>query len=241
MNETLTGVAGGAPGLAGLDSLVSDGGPIVILLLAMSVLALGVVVLKLWQFARLRLYRSAFIGEALASWREGHVGETLSVLGRQRNPIATVMAVAVEGIRRRDADALVREEAARVGAGHLEGLCEHLRTLEIVAALSPLLGLLGTVLGMIEAFQRLESAAGTQVDPSVLSGGIWEALLTTAVGLAVAIPATMAQSYLERVIERYRHRMEDALTRVFTQAPAASTLEDGVAASTSQPAAADAH
>jgi biopolymer transport protein ExbB len=72
------------------------------------------------------------------------------------------------------------------------------------------------VLGMIEAFRQLE-AAGTRVNPSLLAGGIWEALLTTAVGLAVAIPAVAALNWLERVVERTAHDMDSAITGVFTQ------------------------
>jgi biopolymer transport protein ExbB len=86
--------------------------------------------------------------------------------------------------------------------------------LEVIAALSPLLGLFGTVLGMIKAFQKLE-LAGSNVDPSILSGGIWEALLTTAIGLAVAIPAVLLVNYFDRIIDRTRHQMEDAATQIF--------------------------
>jgi biopolymer transport protein ExbB len=94
------------------------------------------------------------------------------------------------------------------------------------------------VLGMIEAFQRLQ-AAGSQVDPAILSGGIWQALLTTAVGLTVAIPVVLAHAWLERRVEHCGHQMEDAATRVFTRAvavpapvtaaPAAAALEVGYA------------
>ena len=111
--------------------------------------------------------------------------------------------------------ATLREEVLRQATAALETLRSHLRGLEVIASLSPLLGLLGTVLGMIEAFRRLQEA-GSQVDPAVLSGGIWEALLTTAVGLAVAIPAVAALNWLERRIERFGHRLEDSVTRVFT-------------------------
>ena len=65
----------------------------------------------------------------------------------------------------------------------------HLRVMEVIANLAPLIALLGTVLGMIEAFQAME-LAGKQVDPSVLSGSIWEALLTTAVGLIIVSRVT---------------------------------------------------
>jgi len=113
------------------------------------------------------------------------------------------------------ADTLIREEVMRIAKRQLALLKSHLRILEVIASLSPLLGLLGTVLGMITAFQQLQHA-GTQVDPSVLSGGIWEALLTTAAGLMVAIPTVIALNYLEHKIERFKLALEDLMTQVFT-------------------------
>jgi len=112
-------------------------------------------------------------------------------------------------------ESMVREEVTRIAKNHIARLKAWLRPLELIASLSPLLGLLGTVLGMIEAFQRLEGA-GNQVDPALLSGGIWQALLTTAVGLVVAIPALLAHQWLDRRVENCTHRMEDLTTRVFT-------------------------
>lgn len=109
----------------------------------------------------------------------------------------------------------MKEELDRVASLRLNQLRAYLRPLEVIASLSPLLGLLGTVLGMIVAFQQME-AAGNQVDPSVLSGGIWQALLTTAVGLAVAIPAVMAHNWMERKVERVAALMSDTVTRIFT-------------------------
>ena len=95
----------------------------------------------------------------------------------------------------------------------LESFRSGLRLLELTAAVAPLIGLLGTVFGMIEAFQQLENA-GSRVDPAALSGGIWEALVTTAAGLVVAIPALAAWHGFDRVLERARHTMADRLTRL---------------------------
>ena len=81
--------------------------------------------------------------------------------------------------------------------------------------MAPLLGLFGTVLGMIEAFKAME-VAGAQVDPAVLSGGIWQALLTTAVGLGVAIPVSLIHSMLERQGELETQALQDDLGQVFT-------------------------
>ena len=84
--------------------------------------------------------------------------------------------------------------------------------------MAPLIGLLGTVMGMIQAFRQLQ-AAGDRVSPAVLSGGLWEALLTTAGGLAVAIVALVAFNYLDRRVERLQQRMESALTALLTSGP----------------------
>ena len=74
---------------------------------------------------------------------------------------------------------------------------------------------------MIVAFQQME-AAGSQVDPSVLSGGIWQALFTTAVGLSVAIPVVAVHNLLERKVDRVAALMNDVVTQVFTRQPAES-------------------
>ncbi len=85
-----------------------------------------------------------------------------------------------------------------------------------MAQLAPLLGLFGTVLGMIDAFQAMQAAGGT-VEASGLAGGIWKALLTTAAGLAVAMPVITVLQAFERVIDAQRVAMESALTALFTQ------------------------
>lgn len=82
-----------------------------------------------------------------------------------------------------------------------------MKALDTIAQLAPLMGLFGTVLGMIDAFQALQEA-GSNVDPSILAGGIWVALLTTAVGLAVAMPITLILSYFETRIENERVNVE---------------------------------
>jgi biopolymer transport protein ExbB len=87
------------------------------------------------------------------------------------------------------------------------------RFLDSVAQLAPLLGLFGTVLGMIEAFQSLQDA-GAQVDPSLLAGGIWVALLTTAVGLVVAMPTALLLSWFEGRMDAERVTAECALATI---------------------------
>ena len=200
-------------------------GPAGMVLGLFSVAGLAIVLLKLWQFASVRIGQRSFVDPALRHFRMGRRDAALAELAKSRNPIARVLEVAIGGSGRADPE-LLREEAWRVGNEHLEGLRSHLRGLEVIASLSPLLGLFGTVLGMISAFQQLETA-GSRVDPSILSGGIWEALLTTAIGLAVAIPAVVALHWLERMIERLGSDMENAVTRVFTAPIVVGEAEHG--------------
>ncbi len=202
-----------------LTTLLDDGGPVLTLLAVLSVFTLALILIKVWQFAAARLYDRRTFNDALAAWRAGQTQEALQRLDQSKHLGAEPLAVAMRGrLESPDDQERVREEVTRLASGRLEQLRAYLRGLEAIGVLSPLLGLLGTVLGMIEAFRQLE-AAGSQVDPSMLSGGIWEALLTTAAGLALAIPAVAALTWLERIVERFRHRVEDAVTQVFTTAP----------------------
>lgn len=204
--------------------LIRLGGPVVAVLGLMSVFGLAIVLLKLWQFTACRVRERSFIDPALDAWRAGRIDSALETLNERRNPIATTLSTAIRGLRAGADESTVREEAARVGARELAGLRSYFRPLEVISNLAPLLGLLGTVLGMIEAFQALQ-AGGGQVNPAVLSGGIWEALLTTAIGLIVAVPAVVALNWLERIVERLHEDMQDALTRLFTLRAAAELDE----------------
>src|SRR3546814_19123847 len=98
--------------------------------------------------------------------------EALALLADSRKPVAQVVARAIRGRQRRDLpEAVVREEVMRCGNEALEGLRGQLGALEVIGSVSPLLGLFGTVLGMIEAFRQL-AEAGSQVSPAILSAGI---------------------------------------------------------------------
>lgn len=195
---------------------VDIGGPVVIILFAMSVVALTIVLAKLWQFGVLRLGDLRPAREALGLYQAGQTDGALALLsGHSRNPVADMLGRAIRGRRRGIPESKVREEVLRSCGDALESLRTGFRPLEVIASLSPLLGLFGTVLGMIEAFRQLE-LAGSHVDPAILSGGIWEALLTTAVGLAVAIPTVAILSWMERRVERLAHHMGSIITRVFT-------------------------
>lgn len=197
-------------------NLIQAGGLIVVILLLMSVLATTVILLKLWQFARAGVSERKIARKGIDLLKAGQSKEALFLVRQAKGAVPQALARAIRGTERGLAESKVREEVLRYGGNVLEELRSGFRILEVIATLAPLLGLLGTVIGMIEAFQALE-AAGNQVNPALLSGGIWQALLTTAVGLSVAIPVVAALNWLERRVERLAHEFDDVVTQVFTE------------------------
>ena len=146
-------------------NLIQAGGPVVMILIVMSVFALALILLKLWQFQVSGVNERRRSRRAVALYRAGQPREALQALGTARSPLAQVIALAIRGQSRDDLrEQMVREEVLRHGTKLLENLRGWFRPLEVIASLAPLLGLFGTVLGMIEAFQQLEEA-GNQVNP----------------------------------------------------------------------------
>lgn len=198
-------------------ALLERGGPVMAALLFLSVVAVAIVLVKLYQFSASRMRRTDFVEPALAMTRDGAYDEAEHFLARTQSPVARVMEATVRALSDRSMTPADREaEITRVGSAELRNLESYLRSLDLIANLSPLLGLLGTVMGMIKAFARLEEA-GTKVDPSLLAGGIWEALLTTAVGLIIAIPALAAFHILQSEVDKVRSTMTDLTTRLITR------------------------
>lgn len=197
--------------VAALTGALELGGPVVMVLGVVSILTLAVVLFKLWQFAASGVGRHKAIRDALRAWDQGDLDRSKSDLARSRSYLAPVVAQAMS--QRETPNARERLEAEfETKFASLDG---GLRLLDVVAQLAPLLGLFGTVLGMIEAFQTLQDA-GSSVDPSLLAGGIWVALLTTAVGLAVAMPTSLVLSWFDARMTQERVFADLAIGTVLT-------------------------
>ncbi len=198
------------------DRVMTLGGPVTLILMAMSIAALTIVIVKSVQMYAERSRNKSAIDRALHLWQQNDRANAIGLLAHADRGVARLLKVAMQGTESRGvSEAHVKEEVQRLASADMESFRSHLRSLEFIGTVSPLLGLFGTVLGMIEAFRQMEQA-GSQVDPALLSGGIWQALLTTGVGLAVAIPTMLAYQWLDRRAERHAHRIEDTVTRVFT-------------------------
>lgn len=213
ISTAMTGGGGAEPWYA-LGPLIDKGGPIVMLLMVLSVVSAAVILLKIFQYWSAGLSKRHFVDPAVARIEAGDLEGALKIVSKPRTPLARAMAAGIRAKLRGDLrDEDVASEIVRVGALELGALQSYFRWLEIIGNVSPLLGLLGTVIGMIQAFQKLE-AGGSKVDPALLSGGIWTALLTTAVGLVVALPAITALNLLEGKVDQVRLAMRDASARV---------------------------
>ena len=199
-----------------LAKLAEMGGPILILLLLVSVFTLTLISYKLLQYWSANVGRHKQIRQALSQWDQGNCTEAKAALLGASHFMKPVLIMAMEIAGQDGAANRLEAEAEQL----LSPLESGFRILDTVAQLAPLLGLLGTVLGMINAFQALQTA-GSQVDPSVLAGGIWVALMTTAAGLAVAMPTSIALSWFEARMDNERGLAEHAFSIVAT--PAART------------------
>lgn len=205
--------------LTALTAMIGRGGIVMWIIAGLSVLTLALVLWKIWRLTLSGLWRRAEAERAVALWVAGRDGEAQASLAMPRGIRARVVAQAMAALgdptlSRESA----RDEVLRVARRELNATRSGLRALELISTIAPLLGLLGTVLGMITAFQALQST-GTQADPTILAGGIWEALLTTAAGMAVAIPAGVALVWIESLADGVQADLEDAVTQIFTRAP----------------------
>ena len=189
--------------------LFEIGGPIIIVLLTLSIISLAIIILKFSQFFYNDLYRTVSIADSDLDLLYDNSEALIQNLSNSRHPAAVLSVVIIKEIGKHKPDSLsLREEILRIGTKEVNRLKAGLWMLELIAIISPLIGLLGTVLGMVDAFKALE-IAGRQVDPSILSSGIWQALITTAAGLSVAIPSVFIFRWMESIIASTSEQMED--------------------------------
>ena len=184
---------------------LSKGGMLVVPILLCSVLALAIFSERIIRFARMRS-RGAGLAEKVAGLLlNGSEHEALKAAGESDSPMGRVLVQAI------DARNLDREMLETVIVNttdeEVRSLSSGIQALATIGNIAPLLGLLGTVIGMIKAFMVIQQMGG-KVNAAVLAGGIWEAMLTTALGLAVALPVMVAHSYLTARVDKYEARLQ---------------------------------
>lgn len=195
------------------------GGPVVVILAVISIFAMTISLLKFWQFWRHGIGGRGKSAQVVTLWLSGNRPEAQRLAKSLKTTRGKILCKALAGLGANGvSENHIREDIERVAQEEMSSVRSYLRALDNIAQVTPLLGLFGTVLGMIEAFRQLQEA-GADVDPAILAGGIWVALLTTACGLAVAIPVSLFLSWLDGRLERETRLIEDALTSLFTGRP----------------------
>jgi biopolymer transport protein ExbB len=161
-------------------------------------------------YIRARL-RDGFIPDLHRLIQEGNYGNALVLAEKTPGPVA---AIAAEAIRHRGYPGPMVEEAVSMrGSQELERMNENLHVLELIGRVAPLVGLLGTVLGMVNAFRTVAASQGA-VDPALLADGIWEALITTVAGMCVAIPALVFHHFFEDRVKKTAFQMKHYGTEI---------------------------
>lgn len=192
--------------------LIDKGGLISWILIGLSVITLGLIIFKILHFFSSQINQTRLIQKAIKHLADDQSEISVNILKKSKNPTAKTMLFAINKIESVGIDKAESaiHEYGNLALAHLRRLIPWLDT---IAHIAPLLGLLGTVIGMIKAFKELETA-GAQVDVTMLAGGIWEALITTALGLIIAMFAVIAVNAFESQIEKTRETMSIAISKI---------------------------
>ncbi|CAG1023420.1 Biopolymer transport protein ExbB [Patescibacteria group bacterium] len=185
--------------------IIKSGGWMMLPIVLSSIVAMAIIVERLWFLQRKRILPPDLVPQVWKLYREQKM--TASMLKQLKNssPLGCILAAGL--VNSHHGRKFMKETIEETGRKVIHDLERYLNALGTIAAVSPLLGLLGTVFGMIDIFASLlEHGAG---DPSVLAGGISVALITTAAGLTVAIPSLVFHRYFERLVDEYVVAMED--------------------------------
>src|SRR3989338_5222255 len=191
------------------------GGPIMGPILLCSILALGIIIDRFWYLQAIKIDIVIFLGGVFEHIKKNKIKAALDLCEANRKaPVANVLKA---GILKYDASRdEIKEAMEDASLYEIPKLEKKLSMLATIAHISPLLGLLGTVTGMVRCFQTIQVKATSlnPVNPGDLAGGIWEALITTVAGLMVAIPAFFAYNVLVSNVNNLILGMERAATEL---------------------------
>lgn len=190
------------------------GGPVMYLILLTSVIGLAVIIERFWHLHCAKIDTNKFMENISNTLKRNRIMEAVELCEQTPGPIAHILKA---GILKHDRNKQeIKEAIEDAGLHEIPLLEKNLGILSTIANVAPLLGLLGTVTGMVRAFQVIQEKATAlnPVSPGDLAGGIWEALLTTVFGLVVAIPAFIVYNYLVSRVESIVLDMERSATEL---------------------------
>lgn len=189
---------------------MSKGGPLMWFILVNAIIAVVVFFERFFYFHRMQIHAADFVNGIRNSLKRGNLIEAEATCNETAGPVAQVVKAAiVHHDRSREEIREAVQDVARVEVAHLE---RRLVVLATIAQIAPLIGFLGTVLGMIQMFKVIQEAQ--LPSPGQLAGGVWEALLPAAGGLLVAIPAYVAYNFLVSRVQNLVLDMERAANEI---------------------------
>ncbi len=194
-----------------LFQILAKGGFMMIPLAICSLIAITILIERLITLRKMKINTNTFVLQVKNMLLRGRVDDAIMLAKNTPGPIAKISAAGLakhNKPREEIKDSI--EAAAKSQVYHLE---QNLGVLGTIAAISPLIGFLGTVTGMIKAFMQVQNLGGS-VDASVLAGGIWEALITTATGLSVGIPALIFYNWLQAKVSNHVFEMQESSTEL---------------------------
>ena len=205
----ITGAAGSIQTPVEIESvfdMVMNGGPLMLPIALCSIVSIAYVVERSIRLREGELGSTRYGKRILAQLDEGGPERALEACERESKPLGRILHA---GLKRFSSPVMELEKAVEdAGAREVKRLNANLKPLVIVGMIAPLLGLLGTVWGMIEAFSNIALQDGLG-KPEMLASGISQALITTAAGLSIAIPTQAAHFWLRGRVDRFIHRAED--------------------------------
>jgi len=187
--------------------ILAKGGWVMILIALSSIAILAIFIERFFTLRSVKINARTFILHVKNLLLKRQLDEAIKAAKLTPGPVAAITKSALEKYKRPKEE--IKEAIETAGRSQIYQLEKYLGALATLAAITPMLGFLGTVTGMIKAFMKIE-ALGGNVGPGVLAGGIWEALVTTAAGLLVGIIAIIFYNYLQGQVERLVFEMEDS-------------------------------
>ncbi len=198
--------------MEGMFELVDKGGNLMYVIMFCSVISVGVALERLISLKRNTIDSSALLNELSVVINSGNIQKAIEICEHTSGPTGRICK---SGLLRYDRSREEIREAIQDAANYeIPFLERYLGVLSTIATITPLVGLLGTVSGMITVFKNIEERTqlGGVIGPEVMAGGIWSALITTAAGLSVAIPTFVAYNFLVSRSEALVHDMEQSAT-----------------------------
>jgi biopolymer transport protein ExbB len=190
------------------------GGPVMVPIILCSFFALAIIIERMLFYYSIRFNKRAIVSEILDKVRKNRISEAIEVC--DKNPFYITSILKAGLLHHEESKEIIKESMEDASLYEIPKLEKNLNFLSTIAHVSPLLGLLGTVTGLVKCFKIIEKKAGVAgiVNPSDLAGGIWEALITTVAGLCVAIPSYIAYHYFVHKVDLSVLEAERAATEL---------------------------